>query len=511
MRFERSIGIRSSVILIPAFLVLSIGLLSALALLFTLDPLGIGVVHDSFFYLSGAENLRAGNGLVWNAGGEQLRPLVHFPPGYSAVLAVLGGALTSMFAAASSVQAAALAATIVLVGALIFLGSGNRRVSVLGAAVAATSPILFERYLDIRSEPIFLVSLLGSIAALLRYLQTNDRRFLWGAGALAAASGLFRYAGLAVMGSGILTIVILQPGSMRQRIGAAIRFAAIPTAIFVMLALRNFYVSGSVTNRVLAYHPPGLATFRQGAASISEWIMPPDFDPVIRLFVIATVGAGAALVVWFRKGGTRLLTILAIYSLVYAGSLIFSLTYFDASIRLDNRMLVPLYLFFLLGTFTVLGKAKLPIAPAAVVLLAIMLVYASRTKGLITSTRSQGRGFASKAWQSSPTIELLKSSIPSGAVYSNEAQALYVLLGISAYPAPERTDPVKGVQRAEYESQLTEMRSRLVAPGSALVLFHPDQLREGMPTLAELTSSLFLADRTPDGAIYVDPSSTSQP
>ena len=59
--------------------------------------------------------------------------------------------------------------------------------------------------------------------------------------------------------------------------------------------------------------------------------------------------------------------------------------------------------------------------------------------------------------------------------------------------------------RAEYDSQLAEMRLRLTASESALVLFHPDQLREGMPTVEELTKGSKLSAQTEVGGTYLDP------
>lgn len=506
---EARAGILRSLAVLPSiWMLIALALLSAFMLGLAFSPWGIGVVHDSFFYLSGADNLSAGRGLVWNSGGEEFRPLVHFPPGYSTVLAVLGG---SHLLAASVLQIAAIAATVILIGGLILLGSGSRSMAVLGATVAAASPILFERYLDVRTEPIFLVLLLGSLTSLLRYLQTDDERWLWGAGVLTGLAGVFRYAGLAVLGSGILAVVILHRGAWIERAGKTIKYALIPTTTMGLLAIRNIVVSGTATNRVFSYHPPGADVFRQALVSLSEWILPASVDPLIRLIVLATFIGVAALLAYLKNGGSQLLTLLAIYAMAYAASLLLSLTFFDASIRLDNRILVPVYLYSLVGAFTVLGRVRAPRVPIAAALIAILTVYAFRTASIVSTTRSSGRGFASRAWRTSPTIELLDQAAPSGAVYSNEAQAIYSLLGISAIPAPERTDPVKGDVRAEYKSQLAEMQLGLMASESALVLFHPDQLRDGMPTLQELTEGLVLTIRTADAALYVDPSSNSWP
>ena len=486
-------------------MVIGVGILAALALWISFDSWGIGIVHDSVFYLSGADNLSAGRGLTWNAGGEELRPLVHFPPGYSIILAALSDIPASALGAAAAIQIAALATSVVLIGALIFLGSGDRFLAVLGAVIAGASPILFERYLDVRSEPLFLVFLLGSIAVLIRYLETGDNQLLWGAGALTAAAAAFRYAGLAALGSGILTILILERAARKDRVGAAAKFAIIPIGLLSLLSLRNLLVSGTVTNRILAFHPPSASVFRLGAVSISEWILPASVDPIIRLAILAAIVIAAVTLVRQRRGSSSLLAVLAVYALTYSVSLIISLTFFDASIRLDNRILVPLYIYFLIAVFTILGQARVPAIVMAIVLIPILVIFLIQTADLITTTRNSGRGFTSGAWQSSPTIAQLDDAALSGAVYSNEALAIYSLLGISSFPVPERTDPVKGGPRAGFKSQLDAMRSRLAEPESALVIFYPDQLRLGMPTLAQLTEGLMLSARTADGAIYVVP------
>ena len=492
-------------------MLIGVAIFAAFALWTSFDSWGIGVVHDSVFYLSSADNLSAGRGLTWNAGGEELRPLVHFPPGYSIALAALSSDQALALGAAGAIQIAALATTIVLIGVLIFYGSGDRLIVVLGAAMAGASPIIFERYLDVRSEPLFLVLLIASIAALIRYLETGDNRLLWGAGALTAAAAAFRYAGLAALGSGILAILIIERSVWKDRINDAVKFAIIPSALFGALALRNLLVSGTVTNRVFGFHPPGASVLRQGAVSISEWILPTSIDPAIRLAVLAAIGIAAVLLVRHRQGSSSLLTVLVAYALIYSASLIISLTFFDASIRLDNRILVPLYIYFLVAVFTVFGQAKVSNVGMAIAAVPLLMIFLIQTADLVADTRALGRGFTSRAWRSSPTIELLDDAALSGAVYSNEAQAIYALLGISPFPAPELTDPVKGARRAEYDLQLAEMRLRLTMPGSALAIFHPDQLREGMPTLMEITDGLVMSARTEDGAIFVYPPQAIKP
>jgi hypothetical protein len=48
---------------------------------------GVGVIHDSIFYLSSAGNLVNHNGRQWSASDGSLHPLTHFPPLYSLLIA----------------------------------------------------------------------------------------------------------------------------------------------------------------------------------------------------------------------------------------------------------------------------------------------------------------------------------------------------------------------------------------------------------------------------------------
>src|SRR3972149_1497500 len=67
-----------------------LGVFGAAAILFA-APWGAGLGGDSYYYVSGARNLLAGLGFSRPAADGGLRIITHYPPGYSAVLAVLTG------------------------------------------------------------------------------------------------------------------------------------------------------------------------------------------------------------------------------------------------------------------------------------------------------------------------------------------------------------------------------------------------------------------------------------
>jgi len=58
-------------------------------MLFTTTPLGLGLGNDSVAYIAGARSLLAGNGYsrIWL---YDQKPITHFPPFFSLVLAIIG-------------------------------------------------------------------------------------------------------------------------------------------------------------------------------------------------------------------------------------------------------------------------------------------------------------------------------------------------------------------------------------------------------------------------------------
>ncbi len=76
-------------------LVLFTGILLVIALggawlVWVNTPFGMGMWPDSVFYVMGARNILSGHGFTQFSGTEVLRPITHYPPLYSYVLAMIG-------------------------------------------------------------------------------------------------------------------------------------------------------------------------------------------------------------------------------------------------------------------------------------------------------------------------------------------------------------------------------------------------------------------------------------
>jgi hypothetical protein len=172
--------------------------------------------------------------------------------------------------------------------------------------------------------------------------------------------------------------------------------------------------------------------------------VPYDTPPAeLRLAVLLLLGLGVVgiLLRWGRLQQDRqtsnpwLLACLAgLHGAIYLGLLGVSLTFFDASTRLRDRVLSPL---FLVGILVICGVLALSppalswrrriIAAAAFALL--VLPYGASAWGRLAVSRQQGLGFVSTAWRSSATVALARELDRNLRLYSNEAFLIYFLTG----------------------------------------------------------------------------------
>ena len=193
--------------MVPASLLLA--LVGISCLLFVNSPWGVGVTHDSIFYLSSAENLVKHSGLQWAGSDGSLHPLTHFPPLYPLVIAFIMGFGASAARAATWFAAILLGLNIFTSGCLVYHFSRSKVLSVLAALTLAASVGFVDLHLVALSEPLFIWLILCSIGLLGVYFVKPSLKLLLASALLAAISVLTRYVGMAVIATGFLAIAVL--------------------------------------------------------------------------------------------------------------------------------------------------------------------------------------------------------------------------------------------------------------------------------------------------------------
>ncbi len=508
--------------LIPPLLLLwAIGLAGGAMILWA-TPWGVGISHDSLFYFSAAENLVAGNGLFWSGEGGVLKPLVHFPPLYPALIALLIWAGVPPDAGARGLAAILFSLNVMLPPTLIYLWSKRLLPALAVGLVLLLSPVLVGAHLAALSEPLYLL-ISTAVIGLTAWVSIHPGRGGILALALAMSMGyLTRYVGVALFLAVPLILCFSARGTLRKRMTLAasvLGIAAVPAAAWLG---RNLLLSGSATNRTLGFHPPGGDALRQFLDVVTAWFVPGVHSHWLEaaLFGLALLAA-LALTAWLvtrRDERPRHLAILALGSLIYLITyllgLLASLTLFDASTRIDSRILTPVFLAGVIAWFSLLGA--LPAGRRwrwipALATGALLLLTARYSLGALSNTlqtaRLEGMGFAGRAWHESETLGWIRGLPPSTIVYSDQPTALEYWTSRPARSIPQRLDPVTRLERGDYPARMESLRQDLLNQGAVMVLFYPAALPEESASFEDLTRGLELLLEASDASVYGGPAS----
>jgi hypothetical protein len=324
-------------------------------------PYGLGLVNDSATYIEGATSLLAGKGYVRISGGGEIKPITHFPPLFSLMLAGLGLAGMDLLHGARLLITLLFGVDILLVGLSVYKISHSMAFACLGALLLAVSDLHLGVYSYALSEPLFLTLMLAAYLCLAESI--NRPHWLWSAltGFLLSLAYLTRYAGSSPFLTVVMVMLLLKPPQWLKRIGIMLAGALLPIFAWLgySLSISGF---GPLGNRQLVWHPIPIETLFEALKNLLTWIAPNDllqagsiFGRILSLTSIILIPGLIAWLAWaiLRRatrqpqtlGGDYALTFTQIlHIVVYLGFLVLSLTFFDASTPLNDRILSVIYL-----------------------------------------------------------------------------------------------------------------------------------------------------------------------
>lgn len=109
------------------------------------------------------------------------------------------------------------------------------------------SPGLLEVYSMMWSETVFIFLLLAFVISMHKYLQTHARSSLVTAAIIASVASVTRYAGITIIGAGIIFILLDMKSSLRQRLKDLLLYGLISPVLLIINLIRNYFVSGTET------------------------------------------------------------------------------------------------------------------------------------------------------------------------------------------------------------------------------------------------------------------------
>lgn len=434
-------------------------LLSALALTggilvwLATSAYGPGLSTDGARYLSTAENIAAGNGIIDYLG----LPLVNWPPLYPILLAgikLLTG--WDVFLAGQVVNILSFSAIIYL-GGIFFERSlpGNWAFAALVSLILATSLPILEVSANIASDPLFMIAVILFLLAAQDYAKSPSRRDWWLLAGIAVLSCFLRYAGLALVISGAGIVFFTRRASLRRALLEAAAFglvAALPLAAWA--TLHNFPASGTL----LGAHRPSDAVglFLVAIDKIVGWFVPQSIldrapAPVIAALLLILVLAFSTKKRW-RAWVRRILEapVLpgAVFFAVYAAMIVFAISYSEhrvpGSQRIHAVILPALLVLVAVTVQEFLPKLK---GPWRVVLLAgfgIWLLFPLYRVGSYVSASMRSGDvsyynlYNTRSLQESDIVAELRTRkfAPEEKVYSNNEAAAWFYLRRRIYRLP---------------------------------------------------------------------------
>jgi len=491
----------------------------AAGIFLTATSSGIGLVSDSFFYIGGSEGIINGEGFARPAADGSWKTITHFPPLYSALLAIPGYFLP-MTDAAEVLNLVLFVVNALLAAHLVLRTTGHRISGILAAIVWSLSPVLLKQQVSVLSEGLFFIILLLWLLQMLQYTQTRR----WGAlvvtGILVGLAYLTRYAGAALIIPGILFILFDSRSKIGDRLGRFLMFLCTGLLFPVVWAIRNFLLTGSTSNRVFAWHPVSGVHAYNAADTVVRWLSPIDLPGLVEiallgilLFALGVIFL-AGLVRQSRGGlvsrerSSYAMLLLSGSILAYLSLLVISISFFDASTPLDDRILSPVYAWLVLMLFTFVGKEMARggkslfrmFSLSLVVFLSVWLGY--RGIRTVRESAKYPAGFAGQTWQDSPVVDYVRHLDAGTLLYSNEIDGLYLLTGRMAYLIPVQWDPVSLQEREDYPERLETMRNRLMENEGALVLFSTLSRQDFFPDEEVLSEGLTPVVEEASGSIY---------
>jgi hypothetical protein len=294
-----------------------------------------------------------------------------------------------------------------------------------------------------------------------------------------------------------LVMVFLKPPQLLKRASIMLVGALLPILAWIVYSL-IIGGSGSLGNRQLLWHPLPFKTLFEALKNLLTWIAPNDllaagsiWGRTISLFSLLLLPGLVVWLVWAiwhrinlaklqerLEGGFVLVFTHALHILIYLGFMVTSLTFFDASTPLDDRILSVIYIPEIILFSSALAwlwdrfKKKTAFVRWVLAIFCLLLVAFSIKDGYaaVNQLGREGQGFAHRGISGSPAIEAIRL-MPPTVIYSNKPGAIFLLTSKSAYVAPTPMDPVTGQTRSNFKDDLVQMQQRVRDGQAILVLF----------------------------------------
>ena len=508
--------------------ILSLWLLMITGVLVVLraTPEGLALSDDSIAYIAGARSMLDGQGYreAWLASNQ---PVTHFPPAFPFMLTLPGLLGADPLNSARYINALLFGLNAGLLGVLAWRMTPSLTAGVVIAALFVLNSELLQVHTAAMSEPLFIFfSLLALWMFDLYFERHNHWLWLVLCGTFVGMSYLTRYAGLALIATFVIALIILRDNWQKRFVSIGIFLAAVLPWILGW-GIRNRLVAENATNRVLAWHPITTENLQIGVRVFSDFFIPIESwrraaikqpgiveGMIIIVFVAVLVWVIAKAWKYFSEpqqvsaeekmdaGSREFIPFTSgLYLFAYLASIVAAMTMFDAATKFRLRILSPVFVCLLI-LLVYLGIWLRNKNRGAVIILKIAFISFAFYKQFLTVNELSkgGLGYASFQWYDSEAMAYLRDLPEDVMIYTNEPGAVYLYTGRGTYVLPDRFDTATAQMRAGFEEGVVKMQSEIHEGVAVLALFDGgDNAPQDIPVLIE---GLHLALKSAGDEIY---------
>ncbi len=322
--------------------------------------------NDPVEYIATAHSLDAGQGLGYVQGTGRFSPIRIHPPFYSLVLAGIGLFKADLIVASRWLNIIAFVTCIFMAGWIFYRYSRHPAMGIIAGALLLAFPNMIWMFSSAYSEPLFIFLILSGGLCLVAYLNRERVGLLLASAVLIGLIAVTRYAGIAMIAAGALSVLLLASGKAAVRTRKAILFGLLASLpVLVWLIWTYFSSAHSLGGRSVGLDLKGLAaqfkTFRGlFIDTVGRWVPFQNNRSGLtyRLrFILAGAGLAGilALSAWailrlrkktLREADRSDLPIFSFFGLsAFFFVIVLLLTYLFTlpTIDIDNRMLLPFF------------------------------------------------------------------------------------------------------------------------------------------------------------------------
>jgi len=495
-----------------AFITL-LALIGLLTILYA-NSIAVGVGPDSAVYFASAQSMLKGDGLSVPTGIDQPIPMTHYAPLYPSALGLLGITGLDLNTIAKGLNAILFCSTVFLVGLIVLQ---NSQKSLFLAPLASLFILASEDMLTIHSyawsEPLFISLCTLGLFLFAHYLWKPGNLKLIASIGLLSMAFLTRYAGASILPVVFLGVLLFQedkfPRRLLRSLGLTIA-CAIPALLWF---IRNFFISGNISDRNLTYHPLASHDIRNGLDTLSNWFLPGRISGTVRDVLVILFLAAAVILISIalfknsrkavEKGEWALEqiipTIFALFGLSYLLLLVFTIFFMDAQSTFNYRLLSPLLISGTIVAFSLLPSywKRIPwMLQLSVGVLFILVVVFNAIHSLKFVTKAHEGSFkmyAGSGWQEAEIIQEVMALPGESPIYSNGDDAITYVAGRPAARFPQKSSPFSLEENQNYIQDLDQMRETLRDRRGYIVCFTGMTWRGYLPNCEELEALFPLA------------------